>query len=115
MDLDRESLIASVKFAILAAAGGLIGGLLRKEVTTVRESVIGAFGAGFVGLLVAKFCHGSGMSDDTTFVCVGVAGWLGATRTIDALQRWLARGPLGMKWQQDPPQPDETDKETKQP
>jgi len=107
MQWDRESLIASAAQAGLAAVGGLIGGLMRKEDTTVRESIIGALGAGFVGLLVAKFCHGSGMSDDTTFVCVGVAGWLGATRTIDVLQRALSRMPLGMKW--DPKSDDAND------
>lgn len=102
MQWDRESLITSAMQAGLAAFGGLIGGLLRKEATTVRESIIGALGAGFVGLLVARLCHGSGMSDDTTFVCVGVAGWLGATRTIDVLQRALSRMPIGVKWQPAP-------------
>lgn len=98
MSWDRDSLLASAAQAGLAAVGGLIGGLMRKEYATIRESIIGACGAGFVGLLVAKFCHGSGMSDDTTFVCVAVSGWLGATRTIDVLQRALARTPFGAKW-----------------
>lgn len=98
MDFDRESLITSLAQAGLASFGGLIGGLMRKEYATIGQSVVGALGAGFVGVLVAKLCHGSGMSDDTTFVCVAVAGWMGAARTIDLLQRTLARTPLGAKW-----------------
>lgn len=114
MAFDRETLMTSVAQAALAAVGGLIGGLMRKEDTTLRESIIGALGAGFVGLLVAKFCHGSGMSDDTTFVCVGVAGWVGATRTIEVLQRALARMPIGVDWKKTTDTPD-TSKEDPQP
>lgn len=115
MSFDRDSFLANAAHAALAAIGGLIGGLMRKEDTTIQESLLGAIGAGFVGLLVAKFCHGSGMSEDTTFVCVGVAGWLGATRTIDVLQRALSRMPLGMKWDNKSDDAPDTPKEDTKP
>lgn len=115
MAWDRESLLASAAQAALAAFGGLIGGLQRKEYATLGQSVIGALGAGFVGILVAKFCHGSGMSDDTTFVCVAVAGWMGASRTIDILQRAFARTPLGAKLGVEPEAPSEDPKEPPKP
>ena len=98
MAWDRESLITGALQAGLAGLGGLIGGLLRKELTTVREAIIGAMGAGFVGVLVGKFCHGSGLSDDNTFICVALAGLIGAERSIAMLQRALGKTPFGGKW-----------------
>ena len=80
----------------LAFFGGLIGALMRREASSWQTAMLGALGAGFVGLLVAKFCHAMGVSDDMTFVFVGVAGWLGAQRTIDYLER-LLEAKLGVK------------------
>lgn len=71
----------------LAFFGGLIGALMRREASTWQTALLGAVGAGFVGLLVSRFCHATGVSDDMTFVFVGVSGWLGAQRTIDYLER----------------------------
>lgn len=73
----------------LALFGGCIGAMMRKEASTWQTALLGGIGAGFVGLLVAKFCHATGVSDDMTFVFVGVAGWLGAQRTIDFLERMI--------------------------
>lgn len=77
--------------AALAATGGLIGILMRDEPGGWPHTLLGAIGAGFVGLLVAHACHAMAMSDDLTFVCVGVSGWLGATRTIAYLERFLLK------------------------
>ncbi len=76
---------------VLAATGGLIGILMRDEPGGWPHMLLGAVGAGFVGLLVAHGCHAVGLSDDFTFVCVGVSGWLGAERTITYLERFLIK------------------------
>lgn len=77
--------------AALAAAGGLIGILMRDEPGGWPHMLLGAVGAGFVGLLIAHGCHAMGLSDDYTFVCVGVGGWLGAERTLSFLERYLLK------------------------
>lgn len=90
--------------AALAFFGGLIGALMRREASTWQTAMLGALGAGFVGLLVAKLCHATGVSDDMTFVFVGVSGWLGAARTIDYLER-LLEDKIGMKLPHIEPEP----------
>ena len=96
MQLDGEKWIESLSQVALAFFGGLIGALMRREASTWQTALLGALGAGFVGLLVAKFCHATGVSDDMTFVFVGVSGWLGAQRTIDYLER-LIESKLGVR------------------
>lgn len=96
MNIDNDKWFESLSQVALAFFGGLIGALMRREASTWQTAMLGAIGAGFVGLLVAKFCHATGVSDDMTFVFVGVAGWLGAQRTIDYLER-LIEHKLGVK------------------
>lgn len=96
MQVDSEKWIDTLSQVALAFFGGLIGALMRKEASTWQTAMLGALGAGFVGLLVAKLCHAGGVSDDLTFVFVGVSGWLGAQRTIDYLER-LIESKLGVK------------------
>lgn len=96
MNIDDNKWFESLSQVALAAFGGLIGALMRREASTWQTAMPGAVGAGFVGLLVAKFCHASGVGDDLTFVFVGVSGWLGAQRTIDYLER-LLEGRLGIE------------------
>ena len=96
MNLDSSKWIESVSQVALASFGGVIGALMRREASSWQTAMLGALGAGFVGLLVAKFCHATGVSDDMTFVFVGVAGWLGAARTIDFLEQ-LIEARLGVK------------------
>lgn len=97
MNFDDNKWFESVSQVALATFGGLIGALMRREASSWQTAMLGALGAGFVGLLVAKFCHATGVSDDMTFVFVGVAGWLGAARTIDYLER-LLESRLGVKF-----------------
>jgi hypothetical protein len=75
--------------ALLAGIGGLIGSLTREEKGGWVHAVIGAMGAGFVGLIMAHGCHAMEVSDDLTFVIVGVSGWLGADKTIHYVERAL--------------------------
>lgn len=96
MNIDDNKWFESLSQVALAFFGGLIGALMRKEASTWQTAMLGALGAGFVGLLVAKLCHAGGVSDDLTFVFVGVSGWLGAQRTIDYLER-LIESKLGVK------------------
>lgn len=89
MNIDNDGLFDSLSKAALAFFGGLIGALMRREVSSWQTAMLGATGAGFVGLLVAKFCHATGVSDDLTFFFVGISGWLGAARTIDYLEKLI--------------------------
>ena len=100
MQMDSDKWFESLSQVALAFFGGLIGALMRKEASTWQTAMLGALGAGFVGLLVAKLCHAGGVSDDLTFVFVGVSGWLGAQRTIDYLER-LIESKLGVKIEPD--------------
>jgi hypothetical protein len=86
-----DALYEYIVQAGLAATGGIIGSLMRDEPGGWPHMLLGAVGAGFVGLLVAHGCHALGLSDDFTFVCVGVAGWLGAERTITYLEKYLLK------------------------
>lgn len=97
MQFDTEKWFESASQVGLAFFGGLIGALMRKEASNWQTAMLGAIGAGFVGLLVAKLSHAMGMSDDLTFVFVGVSGWLGAARTIDYLEK-LIEGRLGVRF-----------------
>ena len=100
MQIADNKWFESLSQVALAFFGGLIGALMRKEASTWQTAMLGALGAGFVGLLVAKLCHAGGVSDDLTFVFVGVSGWLGAQRTIDYLER-LIESKLGVKIEPD--------------
>ena len=105
MNIDDNKWFESLSQVALAFFGGLIGALMRREASSWQTAMLGALGAGFVGLLVAKLCHAGGVSDDLTFVFVGVSGWLGAQRTIDYLER-LIESKLGVHLPRETP--DET-------
>lgn len=89
MKVDVDSWSTGLGQVALAFFGGLIGALMRKEASSWQTALLAACGAGFVGFLVAKFCRATGVSEDLTYAFVGVAGWLGAARTIDYLERLL--------------------------
>ena len=95
--IDFDEVYASVAQAALAFFGGLIGALMRREVSSWQTALLAACGAGFVGFLVAKFCRATGVSEDLTYAFVGVSGWLGAARTIDYLER-LIEARLGTRF-----------------
>lgn len=89
MKIDADSWYTGLGQVALAFFGGLIGALMRREASNWQTALLAACGAGFVGFLVAKFCRATGVSEDLTYAFVGVAGWLGAARTIDYLERLL--------------------------
>lgn len=89
MKADFEAWYTGLGQVALAFLGGLIGALMRREASSWQTALLAAAGAGFVGFLVAKFCRSAGLSEDLTYAFVGVAGWLGAARTIDYLERLI--------------------------
>lgn len=89
MKIDADAWYTGLGQVALAFLGGLIGALMRREASNWQTAFLAACGAGFVGFLVAKFCRATGVSEDLTYAFVGVAGWLGAARTIDYLERLL--------------------------
>lgn len=95
--LDFDEWYATAAQAALAFFGGLIGALMRREVSSWQTALLAACGAGFVGFLVAKFCRATGVSEDLTYAFVGVSGWLGAARTIDYLEK-LIEARLGTRF-----------------
>lgn len=97
MKFDFDEWYATVAQAALAFFGGLIGALMRREVSSWQTALLAACGAGFVGFLVAKFCRATGVSEDLTYAFVGVSGWLGAARTIDYLEK-LIEARLGTRF-----------------
>lgn len=97
MKADFEAWYNGLGQVALAFLGGLIGALMRREVSSWQTALVAAAGAGFVGFLVAKFCRAAGLSEDLTYAFVGVAGWLGAARTIDYLER-LIENRLGTRF-----------------
>ncbi len=96
--LDRIN--TSMGQVVLAFLGGLISVLMRKEASTWQTALLGACGAGFVGFIVAHLCRATGLSDDWSYVFVGVSGWLGAARTISYLEQLFAAR-LGLKTPKD--------------
>lgn len=97
MKIDFDEWYATCAQAALAFFGGLIGALMRREVSSWQTALLAACGAGFVGFLVAKFCRATGVSEDLTYAFVGVSGWLGAARTIDYLEK-LIEARLGTRF-----------------
>src|SRR6201998_2737856 len=88
MALDNifDRINTSVGQVILAFLGGLISVLMRKEVSSGKGPVLAATGGGVAGFCVAHLCHAVDLSDDWTYVFVGVSGWLGAARTLSYLE-----------------------------
>lgn len=95
VDVDR--IIDLLGNAILAGVGGFISYVLREEDTngSWKDHLFACLGASFAGVLAAKLCRIAGVSDDLTFVVVGVAGWIGAANTLSLIER-IITDRLGM-------------------
>lgn len=78
-----------IGLVVLAILGGAIGDASRGN--GWRHSVLSGVGAGFVGLLVSKLCHYAALPDDVTFVVVGIAGWLGASRSMQVIEALIEK------------------------
>lgn len=89
----RIAWLQGVALTALAFIAGALGHIMRAMESgaqvRVWPTLVQACGAGVVGFLVMMACRASGIGQEMTSVAVGVSGWLGATATIQALQRWL--------------------------
>ncbi len=90
-------------FAFAAVAGAL-GYVLRTMDAGAKVSylraIVEALSAGLVGLFAMWICQAFGLSQQWTAVTVGVSGWLGATASIQVLQRVVWKK-LGLNRSQD--------------
>lgn len=91
--------IKAATYAAFAAFGGAMGHLVRSIHTNQKISwartIVEAFAAGFVGVLVLFMCQAMNFTEQWTGVIVGVCGWLGATTTIALLEN-VVRKKLGV-------------------
>jgi hypothetical protein len=83
--------IKAVFYALFASAGGVLGHLVRSldknQPINWGRAVIEGCAAGFVGVLVLFMCQAMNLSETWTGVIVGVCGWLGASTTIQLLEK----------------------------
>ena len=82
-------------YAGFAFFGGVMGYIMRcfdkkESVNPLRVFVEGG-AAAFVGIIVMLLCQAMNLSPQWTGVIVGVCGWLGATATIQMLERMVAK------------------------
>lgn len=85
---------------LLSALAGLLGYLMRnsnsRRKVTWQRSVLEASASGLVGFLTVMVCKAMGLSYEWTGFLTGVLGWLGATASIQLLER-IARRKLGLE------------------
>lgn len=78
-------------YFLFAAVAGALGYVLRTMDAGAKVSypraVVEALSAGLVGLLAMWICQSFGLSQQWMAVTVGISGWLGATASIQVLQR----------------------------
>lgn len=86
-------------YATFAAAAGALGYIFRSMdagvPVSIGRAVAEMFGAALVGLFAMWICQATGISQQWTAVTVGISGWLGATASIQVLQR-LVWSKLGL-------------------
>lgn len=86
-------------YVLLAAVAGALGHIFGRmdagKPVRLWETLVQTLGAGFVGLLVMWMCQAGNWSPPMTAVTVGVSGWLGASASIQMLQRFIW-GRLGL-------------------
>lgn len=85
----------TIAYSAFAAFGGFVGHTLRtindNRVVSWSRAFIESMGAAFVGILVMMACQAGHVSEGWTGVIVGVCGWLGASATIQMLERIVFR------------------------
>ena len=91
--------LLTLVYAGFAGFGGALGYLMRqfdaKEPMNFYRLAAETAGAAFVGVLVMLLSQAMNLSPQWTGVVVGVSGWLGATATIQMLER-VVRPKLGL-------------------
>jgi hypothetical protein len=91
--------LQAAAYSFFAAVAGVLGYIMRTMDSGARLSgwraLVEGSSAGFVGLLAMWLCQSAGLSQQWTAVTVGVCGWLGASASIQVLQR-LVWNKLGL-------------------
>ena len=104
------SWISAIAYTALATMGGVLGFLMRSldkggPINMYRLVVEGA-SAGFVGVILMMLCRSFQLSPEWTGVVVGVFGWLGASASIQLIEK-LAVAKLGLGTKLPPDKPKE--------
>lgn len=85
--------VTTAALTVLAAVGGAFGYTLRAQdkgdVFSWRKLIVQFFSSGFVGFLVVLLCRAIGIDSLWMGPIVGVFGWMGATVTIQVLERFV--------------------------
>lgn len=109
-DPDTMHWIRAAVYVCLAFVGGALAYMLRsmhnKEKIDKGRLFVEAASSAFVGLLVMMLCQEFDVSPQLTGMAVGVFGWLGATATIQVLER-IIYSRLGITKGSKPNQPPE--------
>jgi hypothetical protein len=97
---DLSDWLSAIGYTILSGIGGLLGYVMRENdkgnpLTGLRAAVQG-FSSAFVGFLIYLLCRAIGIDSLWVGPIVGVFGWLGATVTIQMLERVVYER-LGLK------------------
>ncbi len=89
-DPSTWSWIKLMVYAAFAAAGGILGHIMRSmdknEKIKWGRACWEGLAAGFVGMLFLFVCQAMNLSEQWTGVIVGVSGWLGANASIRMLE-----------------------------
>lgn len=85
--------LVSLAFVLLAAVGGLLGHAMRnhdagKPIKFWRMLIEGA-SSGFVGFIMLLICDQMNLPIQWTGAIVGLFGWLGATASIQIIERFV--------------------------
>lgn len=90
-DNDNIEWMKALIYASFAALGGTLGYVMRSLDSGAKllwwRALFEGVSAAFVGLLAMWLCQSAGLSQQWTAVTVGICGWLGATASIQVLQR----------------------------
>jgi len=97
--IDLAAWLRGAAYVLLASFAGALGHIFARmdagKPVRLWETVVQALGAGLVGLFAMWMCQASNWSQPMTAVTVGVSGWLGASASIQMLQRFIW-GRLGL-------------------
>lgn len=90
----------TVAMIFMAAFGGMMGYMMRSvngdADITIGRTLLETASAGFVGLVFKLVCDELHLSDGWTGVIVGLAGWLGASASVQMLEK-LVYNKLGIE------------------
>lgn len=100
------SWLLTIVYAGFASFGGALGHVMRqfdtREPINAWRLLAESGAAAFVGIIVMLLCQAMNLSLQWTGVVVGVCGWLGATATIQMLEK-IVRPKLGLGSKRDEP------------